>query len=167
MAQKIIQPVLVGFTPSKHGITALHFFQNNNTDNTLLVKGCLPLRPRNLRRKTKMEESKKKNRYMQIRLSQEEYDAIEKKFQNSGMRSRSDFIRAMIFEGIIVQFDKKELRKTNNLIANIGTNINQIAIRVNSTGRIYDDDFKQIENNQREIFKTFLSILSYFHRTNK
>lgn len=114
-----------------------------------------------------MEESKKKNRYMQIRLSQEEYDAIEKKFQNSGMRSRSDSIRAMIFEGIIVQFDKKELRKTNNLIANIGTNINQIAIRVNSTGRIYDDDFKQIENNQREIFKTLLSILSYFHRTNK
>lgn len=65
-----------------------------------------------------MKESKKKNRYMQIRLSQEEYDAIEKKFQNSGMRSRSDFIRAMIFEGIIVHFDEKELRKTNQLIAN-------------------------------------------------
>lgn len=79
-----------------------------------------------------MKESNKKNRYMQIRLSQEEYDAIEKKFQNSGMRSRSDFIRAMIFDGIIVHFDEKELRKTNQLIANIGNNINQIAVRVNT-----------------------------------
>ena len=104
---------------------------------------------------------------MQIRLSQEEFDAIEKKFQNSGMRSRSDFIRAMIFDGIIVHFDEKELRKTNQLIANIGNNINQIAVRVNSNGRIYDEYFKQIENNQRDIFNTLTSVLKYFARARR
>ena len=114
-----------------------------------------------------MEESKKKNRYMQIRLSQEEYDAIEKKFQNSGMRSRSDFIRAMIFDGIIVYFDEKELRKTNQLIANIGNNINQIAVRVNSNGRIYDEDFAEIQNGQHEIFNALTSVLKYFARARR
>ena len=43
-------------------------------------------------------EKNTRNRYMQIRLTEEEYEAIERKFKNSGMRSRSDFIRAMIFE---------------------------------------------------------------------
>ena len=42
---KIIVPERVRFGSSKLGITALHFFQNDNTDNTLLVKGCPPLKP--------------------------------------------------------------------------------------------------------------------------
>jgi len=37
------------------------------------------------------------NWYMQIRLTEAEYEAIERKFRNSGLKSRSEFIRAMIF----------------------------------------------------------------------
>ena len=42
---KIIVPDRVRFGSSKLGITALHFYQNDNTDNTLLVRDCLSLRP--------------------------------------------------------------------------------------------------------------------------
>lgn len=83
------------------------------------------------------------------------------------MRSRSDFIRAMIFDGIIVHFDEKELRKTNQVIANIGNNINQIAVLVNSNGRIYDEDFAEIQNGQREIFNALISVLKYFVKSRR
>ena len=48
---------------------------------------------------------------MQIRLTEAEYEAIERKFRNSGLRSRSEFVRAMIFEGYIVHFDEEKFDK--------------------------------------------------------
>jgi len=48
---------------------------------------------------------------LQVRLSQEEFDAIERKFKNSGMKSKSDFVRAMIFEGHLVYFSENGLKE--------------------------------------------------------
>ena len=77
---------------------------------------------------------------MQIRLTEAEYEAIERKFRNSGLKSRSEFIRAMIFEGYIVHFDEEKFDKIYKLIGNISNNVNQIAVRVNSTDKIYAED---------------------------
>lgn len=82
---------------------------------------------------------------MQIRLTQEEYEAIERKFRNSGLKSRRDFIRTMIFEGHIVQFSESELKEIHRLMTTIANNVNEIAVRVNSTGKIYDEDIEQIK----------------------
>lgn len=82
---------------------------------------------------------------MQIRLTQEEYEAIERKFRNSGLKSRRDFIRTMIFEGYIVQFSESELKEIHRLMTTIANNVNEIAVRVNSTGKIYDEDIEQIK----------------------
>ena len=46
-----------------------------------------------------MNEKENKNRrdlYLKIRVSREELDTIDRKFRNSGMKSRSEFVRAMI-----------------------------------------------------------------------
>ncbi len=51
-----------------------------------------------VRKITEKKQRDTHNRYMQIRLTQEEYEAIERKFRNSGLKSRSEFIRAMIFK---------------------------------------------------------------------
>lgn len=45
-----------------------------------------------------MEKNNKRDLFLKIRVSQEEMDAVNRKFQNSGMKSKSEFIRAMIFE---------------------------------------------------------------------
>ena len=90
---------------------------------------------------------------MQIRLTQEEYNAIECKFRNSGLKSRSDFIRTMIFEGCIVHLNEKKFDKIYKLIGNISNNINQIAIRVNSTGKIYTEDIAQIQKGINQIWQ--------------
>ena len=62
---------------------------------------------------------------MQIRLTEAEYEAIERKFRNSGLKSRSEFIRTMIFEGYLILINEEELKKLNQLIYNVANNINQ------------------------------------------
>ena len=100
-----------------------------------------------------MEKNNKRDLFLKIRVSQEEMDAINRKFQNSGMKSKSEFIRAMIFEGYIVHIDENELKKIFNLMSNISNNINQIAIRVNRTGNVYKEDLTKIEEGLNQIWQ--------------
>ena len=88
---------------------------------------------------------------MQIRLTEAEYEAIERKFRNSGLRSRSEFVRAMIFEGYIVHFDEEKFDKIYKLIGSISNNVNQIAVRMNSTNKIYAEDIVNIKEGQDKI----------------
>ncbi len=108
----------------------------------------------------KIAENEPHNRYMQIRLTEAEYDAIERKFQNSGLRSRSEFIRAMIFEGYIVHFDDEKFDKMYRLVGSISNNINQIAVRVNSTNKIYAEDMVNIKEGQDKIWQLLNSLQS-------
>ena len=103
-----------------------------------------------------MKDENKRNQYLKIRVSQAEKDAIKKKFQNSGMPTLSDFVRAMIFEGYIVQLDNNELKKIERTANNVANNINQIAVRVNSTGNIYPEDITEIEDLAHQIIQPLL-----------
>lgn len=100
-----------------------------------------------------MKDKNKRDLYLKVRVSQEEMDAIKKKFHNSGMNTLGGFIRYMIFDGYIVQFDDNELREIHKLASNIANNINQIAVRVNSTGKIYEDDIEQIKNGVDKLWQ--------------
>lgn len=91
--------------------------------------------------------------FIKFRVSTEELEAINKKFQNSGMKSKSDFIRTMIFEGHIVQFSETELKEIHRLMTTIANNVNQIAVRVNSTGKIYDEDIAEIKEGINQIWQ--------------
>ena len=52
-----------------------------------------------------MSNKTKRTHSIQVRLSDEEYEAFNRKFTASGMKSRSDFFRHMIFTGYIVIFN--------------------------------------------------------------
>lgn len=121
----------------------------------LLVRGLsAPKTPdKEVRKITEKNRKNTHNRYMQIHLTQEEYEAIERKFRNSGLKSRSEFIRAMIFEGHIVQFSESELKEIHRLMTTIANNVNQIAVRVNSTGKIYDEDIAEIKEGINQIWQ--------------
>ena len=65
-----------------------------------------------------MEDKNKRNQYLKIKVSQAELDAIKKKFQNSGMSTLSDFVRAIILE-------KYTLLTWNSVLVNNKTIIKQ------------------------------------------
>ncbi len=99
-----------------------------------------------------MKDENKRNLYLKVRVSQEEMDAIKRKYKNSGMDSLSGFVRAMIFEGYIIQMDGNELRQIHKLASNTASSINQIAVRVNSTGRTYDNDIAEIKDGVNKLW---------------
>lgn len=105
-----------------------------------------------------MKDENKRDLYLKIRVSQAEMDAIKKKFQNSGMSSLSGFVRAMIFEGYIVQFSESEQKELVRLAGNIANNVNQIAVRVNSTSKIYKKDIDEIKDGVDRLWQP----LTYF-----
>ena len=110
-----------------------------------------------------MNETENKNRrdlYLKIRVNREELEAIDRKFRNSGMKSRSEFVRAMIFEGYIVHFDEEKFDKIYKLIGSISNNVNQIAVRVNSTNKIYAEDIVNIKEGQDKIWQLLNSLQS-------
>ncbi len=100
-----------------------------------------------------MRDENKRTLYLKVRVSPEEMDAIKKKFANSGMDSLSGFVRAMIFEGYIIQMNGNELRQIHKLASNIANNINQIAVRVNRMGNIYADDIAEIKDEVNKLWQ--------------
>lgn len=100
-----------------------------------------------------MEEKIKRTRSVQVRLTQEEYDFLEKKFRLSGYKSKSEFMRIAFFETLIVKFNAEELQELLRLVRSISNNINQIAVRVNSTDKVYVEDMEQIKDGVERIWQ--------------
>lgn len=111
-----------------------------------------------------MKDENKRNLYLKVRVSQAEMDAIKKKFENSGMSSLSGFVRAMIFEGYIVQFNESEQEELVRLAGNIANNVNQIAVRVNSTSKIYENDIKEIRDGVDKLWQPLMYFQSQLLR---
>ena len=97
---------------------------------------------------------------LKIFLSDDEQYILNRKFLQSGMQSKSAFIRHLILYGYVYEVDYSHLRENNTELARIGNNINQIAKRINTTGNIYKDDIKEVKELMEKIWHTQKSMLS-------
>lgn len=107
-----------------------------------------------------MKVEGKKTENLKLRVTAEEYAYIQEKYQLSGCKNMSSYLRKMAVIGRIIQIDSSALSETNRLISNIANNINQIAVRVNSTNRIYADDIEEIQKKVAELWQLQISIQS-------
>lgn len=98
-----------------------------------------------------MEETNR-NIVIKFRVNDSEYKLLENKFLLSKFQSRSQFLRTMILEGAVIKTDGT-FQKISRNIAKIGANINQIAVRANSTGSIYADDVQEIRRDVNELWQ--------------
>ncbi|MBR3678939.1 MAG: plasmid mobilization relaxosome protein MobC [Oscillospiraceae bacterium] len=103
-----------------------------------------------------MKDEKKRTLYLKVRVSPEEMTAIKKKFENSGMSNLSEFVRAMIVEGYIVQINENELKEIHRIANNVANNINQIAHRANVTNKVYKEDIEEVESLAGQIIDPLL-----------
>ena len=95
----------------------------------------------------RMKDEKKRTMYLKVRVSPEEMAAIKKKFENSGMSNLSEFVRAMIFEGYIVQINEKELKEIHRIANNVANNI---------TNKVYKEDIKEIKELGDKLWRPLL-----------
>ena len=88
-----------------------------------------------------------------VALSDEEYEAFNRKFKASGMKSRSDFFRHMIFTGYIVVFNDDRIKELLKLARTISNNFNQVAVRTNSGGGIYKNDIDELREEVDKLWQ--------------
>ena len=108
------------------------------------------------------EDYDPRNIILNLRVNKEEAEWIEQKFKNSGIKSKSDFIRMMIFQGQIIKVSDDFVCDFRRKYTSISNNINQIALRLNASGNIYAEDIAEIKNGVNEIWqqlKYFRSLL--------
>lgn len=110
-----------------------------------------------------MKDEKKRTMYLKVRVSPEEMTAIKKKFENSGMSNLSEFVRAMIFEGYIVQINENELKEIHRIANNVANNINQIARRANITNKVYKEDIDEIKELGDKLWRPLLFFKRRLH----
>jgi len=97
---------------------------------------------------------------LQIYLDNDELYILNRKLKQSGMNSKSAFIRHLILYGYVYDVDYSCLHKMNTLLASTSNSLNQIAKRVNTTGNIYKDDLDEIKGIMEKIWHTQKSMLS-------
>lgn len=96
---------------------------------------------------------------VQIYLSPEERDLIQQNMALLGTDNMSAFLRKMAIDGHVIKLDLPELKELVSLLRYTSNNINQIAKRVNSTGRIYAEDLSGIKNSMESLWAAANSIL--------
>ncbi len=110
-----------------------------------------------------LKESQNRNSWLKISISQEEKEAIDKKFCNSGLRTKSEFVRAMIFTGLIVYFSEDNMKQIMRDFSSASNNINQIAMRVNRTDNLYTDDLAQLKESQSKMNTHLMRMIGQLH----
>ena len=60
--------------------------------------------------------------------------------EQAGVMNMAAYLRKMAIDGYVVRLELPELRDLISLLRRTSSNFNQIARRVNSTGRVYEDD---------------------------
>ena len=96
---------------------------------------------------------------VRFRVTPEEREILAQKVKQSGMSSLAVYLRKMALDGMIILLDVPEIKTLTNLLSHYGNNLNQIAKRVNSTGRVYDEDLTEIKNQQAAIMNMTAEIL--------
>ena len=106
-------------------------------------------------------ENRKRNVQIIIRVTEEERALIEEKMQQIPTLNLSADARKMLIDGYIT-LDLQEVKGHTALLQKIGVNINQIAKRINETGRIYADDMDEIKRVMEEVWRLERRLLLQF-----
>ena len=101
-----------------------------------------------------MKNIENKTIRISVRVSEEELKIIEKRASLTNEKSLSSFLRKQAIKGFVINVNFSEFDDLRKNITAIGTNINQIAKRVNSTNRFYDEYIEYIKKVQKEIWQS-------------
>ena len=103
---------------------------------------------------------RKRGVQLNFRVSEEELAAIEGKMEQLGILNREAYLRKMALDGYAVRLDLPELKELLSLLRRHSSNLNQLVRRVNTTGRVYEEDLEDIIKRQSELWEGIGQILT-------
>ena len=111
-------------------------------------------------RKYLKRKREKKSYTLNVRFTESEMQDILAKCEQYGYKNKTEYIRDCVRVRVDLTPDRSEIAECNRLMKRIGANINQILVRLYSTGHIYAEDITEIKRGVNEIWHTLLSIRS-------
>jgi len=106
-----------------------------------------------------LTEKRRRPVKLMTRVTEEEYAQIQARMALVGTGNLSAFLRKLALDGRIVLLDMDELKTLVSLLRRTSANVNQIAKRVNSTGRVYETDLAEIQNRLGEVWSALDMVL--------
>ena len=103
--------------------------------------------------------NRKRDIMLRFRVTPEEREQIEERMAQLGTTNMAAYLRKIAIDGYVVKLDLPELKEMISLLRRSGNNLNQIARRVNETGRIYDEDIGCLHEDQERLWAAANEIL--------
>jgi len=101
----------------------------------------------------------RRNIRISVRLTEEEHRLLKEKMARIGITNQEAFLRKMALDGLVIKLDLPELKQMLSLLRYTSNNINQIAKRLNESGRAYETDFADILEKQEQLWELANEIL--------
>lgn len=101
----------------------------------------------------------RRNIRISVRLTEEEHRLLKEKMARIGVTNQEAFLRKMALDGLVIRLDLPELKQMISLLRYTSNNINQIAKRLNESGRAYDTDLTEILEKQKQLWELANKIL--------
>ena len=112
-------------------------------------------------------ENRKRNVQIIVRVTEDERTLIEERMRQIPTMNLSAYSRKMLIDGYIIVLDLQEVKTHTAQLQKIGVNVNQIARRINGTGRIYVDDMDEIKRLMEEVWRLERRLLLQFRGLTK
>ena len=97
---------------------------------------------------------------LNFRVTEQERRLIEARMQELGTTNREAYLRKIAIDGYIVRLDVPELKEIISLMRRTSNNVNQIARRLNETGRIYEVDIVEVQKQQEQLWVSLNQLLT-------
>ncbi|EOS46457.1 hypothetical protein C809_02489 [Lachnospiraceae bacterium MD335] len=101
----------------------------------------------------KTKKYRVRDRDIHIMVTDYEYELIRQRMKASGKRTLREYLVDMAVNGYIIKVDYSEIKNLTYEINKIGTNINQIAYRANSTNYVSQIDINEIKDKVDMIWR--------------
>lgn len=103
---------------------------------------------------------RRRNAQISFRVTETERQMIKDRIKKSGCRAVGEYLRRMAIDGYIFQLDNSDLKQLIYEINKIGTNINQVAHKINSENIIYQTDMDEIKEKMEQIWRLLRQSIS-------
>ena len=96
---------------------------------------------------------------VKFRMTRQERELLEEKMALAGTTNMGAYLRKMAIDGYVLRLNLPELREMISLLRHCSGNLNQIAKRANESGRIYEMDLEEIQEQLDGLWNTAREIL--------
>ena len=97
-----------------------------------------------------------------FKVSPEEMELISQKMEEAGTDNKRAYLRKMALDGYIVNLDMDSVKDMVKLMRSISSNINQIAVRCNETGNLYEEDVRDLRSGCLKVQTEMLELVKKF-----